>query len=100
MALKDCPRQLEVPPSDTRAEKYVPLLGRQAAAHFLTERGFPTAKRTLEKLASAGGGPVYRVFGRRVIYRASDLLEWAEARLSPPRRHTSEQAKGGDHGKA
>jgi hypothetical protein len=65
-------------------------LGRREAARYLTERGFPTAQRTLEKLACLGGGPIHRIYGRRAIYRPADLVEWAEARTSPPRRHTSE----------
>jgi hypothetical protein len=64
---------------------------RVRAADFLTnEYGCATSKRTLEKLACSGGGPTYRLFGRRVIYRKSDLIAWAESRMSTPRRHTSE----------
>lgn len=66
------------------------LLGREDAAAFVTARGFKTSKRTLEKLACLGGGPIMRSWGRRVLYRKSDLIAWAESRLSPPRRHTSE----------
>lgn len=65
---------------------------RKEAANFLVALGFPTSCRTLEKLASAGGGPVYRIYGRRALYRADDLLEWAESRCSAPRRNTSEAA--------
>jgi len=64
-------------------------LGRREAARFLSESGFPTSHRTLEKLACAGGGPTYRVWCRRTLYTREDLLAWAEARLSSPRRHTS-----------
>jgi len=65
------------------------LLTRRAAATALTAAGYPTAPATLARKAS-GGGPPYRRFGPRVIYRWADLLEWAEARLSPPIRSTSE----------
>ena len=54
-------------------------LGRRGAAEFLTSRGFPMAPATLEKLASIGGGPVFRKFGRRVIYDPADLTAWAES---------------------
>jgi hypothetical protein len=51
---------------------------------------FPTAQRQLEKLACLGGGPVYRLYGRRALYAPADLIEWAEARTSAPRSNTSE----------
>lgn len=66
--------------------------GRREAARYLTERGYPTAQRTLEKLACLGGGPIYRVYGRRALYTAADLIAWAQSRTSAPRRHTSEAA--------
>lgn len=36
--------------------------------------------RTLEKMRVVGGGPRFRKFGRRVLYAASDLESWANAR--------------------
>ena len=36
--------------------------------------------RTLEKARVIGGGPRFRKFGRRVLYAASDLEVWANAR--------------------
>ena len=65
---------------------------RPESADFLTERGFPTTKFTLQKMATTGGGPVYRIWGNRALYLRDDLLTWAEAKLSPPRRSTSEAA--------
>ena len=65
---------------------------RKNAAAFLTERGFKTAPATLAKLACLGGGPLFRSFGRKPLYLAADLLAWAEARTSGPRRSTSEAA--------
>ena len=65
---------------------------RPEAAKFLKERGFPTTKNTLQKYATTGGGPVYRLFGNRAVYTPDDLLEWAEAKTSAPRRSTSEVA--------
>ena len=67
-----------------------PYLTRPEAAQFLTERGFTISKNTLMKMASAGGGPIYRIFGHRAVYAPNDLLSWAEAKLSSPRRSTSE----------
>ena len=66
------------------------LLTRKQAADALTARGYPTSDRTLSTKATRGGGPVFRHFGPRVLYRWGDLLDWAQGRLSPPRRSTSE----------
>lgn len=67
-------------------------LCRPEAAEFLTERGFPVSKNTLEKWGTTGGGPTYRIFGNRALYTPDDLIAWAEAKLSAPRRSTSEAA--------
>ena len=63
---------------------------RPESADFLTERGFPTTKFSLQKLATTGRGPVYRIWGNRALYTRDDLLTWAEAKLSAPRRSTSD----------
>jgi hypothetical protein len=55
-------------------------LSRREAAAALAAHGFPTAPATLEKLATVGGGPPFRKYGRRVIYEYGELLAWAEAR--------------------
>jgi hypothetical protein len=65
-------------------------LTRRSGASALSEAGYPTASATLATLASRGGGPFYRRYGARVIYRWGDLLDWAQSRLSPPMRSTSE----------
>ena len=36
--------------------------------------------RTLEKFRVNGGGPIFRKFGRRVIYSRKDLEYWARSR--------------------
>jgi hypothetical protein len=66
------------------------LLTRAAAANALREAGYPVARATLATLASRGGGPPYRRFGRLPLYRWGDLLNWAEARLGPLIGSTSE----------
>jgi hypothetical protein len=66
------------------------LLRRKHTAEALTAAGFPVAAKTLATKAARGGGPIYRVFGRTVLYRWGDALGWAEGRLSEPRRSTSE----------
>lgn len=36
--------------------------------------------RTLERWRLEGTGPVYRKFGKRVLYAHADLIEWADQR--------------------
>lgn len=66
-------------------------LSRREASDFLTAHGFKTAPTTLAKLACIGGGPVFESFGRRPLYRESDLIEWARQRTTGPRRSTSDK---------
>jgi hypothetical protein len=70
--------------------EYEHRLGRKEAAQFLTDRGYRTAPATLAKLACIGGGPAFESFGRRPLYREADLLAWAQARTTGPRRSTSD----------
>ena len=56
------------------------LLTRDETAVALTVRGYPIRSATLCTMASRGGGPPYRLFGKRVVYRWADVLEWAESR--------------------
>jgi hypothetical protein len=66
------------------------LLTRSANAAALTAAGFPVKPATLATKASRGGGPPYRLFGARPLYRWGDSLNWAQSRLSEPMRNTSE----------
>ncbi len=66
------------------------LLTRQQTGLALREAGYPIADKTLATRASRGGGPPYRRFGARVLYRWADVMAWAESRLSPPVFTTSE----------
>ena len=63
---------------------------RKEAARFLTERGYRIAPATLAKLACVGGGPPFRSWGRKPLYREADLLTWAEGRTTGLRRSTSD----------
>lgn len=63
----------------------------EAAAH-VRERGVPCSAGTLAKLASIGGGPAYRTFGRRALYTARDLDTWVAGKLSAVRLSTTEAA--------
>jgi hypothetical protein len=67
-------------------------LNRTEAATFLTERGYTVAPTTLSKYVVCGGGPAYEKFGRRPLYRPSELLAWVASKTTGPRRHTSEGA--------
>ena len=61
------------------------------AATYITERySFPCSRQWLAKLAVIGGGPVFRKAGRYPVYEPSELDRWAEARIGPPQRSTSE----------
>lgn len=66
------------------------LLRRKDCANALTQAGYRTSPKTLASKATRGGGPPYHKFGRTVLYRWSEVLAWAEARLSPPITSTSE----------
>jgi hypothetical protein len=59
------------------------LFRRADAAVALTSAGYPISPSTLATMASRGGGPVFRRFGPKVLYRWGDLIEWAELRSSP-----------------
>jgi hypothetical protein len=60
------------------------LLARAHAAKELTNAGYPVSPATLATWATRGGGPPYRLFGRKPLYRWGDALEWAQSRLSEP----------------
>ena len=63
---------------------------RRKTAEDLTALGFPVAEASLATWASRGGGPSYRKFGPRPLYRWGDALDWAKARLSRPVKNSSE----------
>jgi len=65
-------------------------LRRKPTAEALTAAGYPCSPQTLATQATRGGGPLYQLFGRIPLYRWRDSLVWAEGKLSPPRRSTSE----------
>jgi hypothetical protein len=69
---------------------YILPLTREEAADYLTnKRGVPTTPKTLGKLATTGGGPIYRRFGRIARYAIPDLDVYADSRISEPRGSTS-----------
>jgi hypothetical protein len=62
-----------------------------AARHVRDTWGLPCSPRWLAKLAVVGGGPIFRKAGRFPIYAPADLDDWARARISAPRRSTSDR---------
>jgi hypothetical protein len=65
-------------------------LGRKELAEALTAAGYKTAESTLASMATRGGGPKYRKYGKYPIYRWGDALEWVKSRLGPVVSSTSE----------
>lgn len=66
------------------------LLTREATAEALTAAGFPTSPKTLATKASRGGGPIFRRWSSKPLYRWGDALAWAHSKLGPAVRSTSE----------
>ena len=69
------------------------FLTRPEAASYLSERGLPVSKNTLQKFATTGSGPEYSIFGNRALYTPENLEAWAEARLTASRKSTSETVR-------
>jgi hypothetical protein len=73
------------------------FLRRADAAAYVTDRyGFPCSRQWLAKLAVVGGGPVFRKAGRYPIYQPADLDRWAQARIGPAQRSTSDAGTGSE----
>ncbi len=64
--------------------------GRRQLSATFKRIGLNISPSTLSTMATRGGGPPFLKWGPRVVYRWEDALEWAEGRLSRPRRSTSE----------
>ena len=59
------------------------LMTRRQASQFLTNTlGYPTAERTLAKMATTGiNAPPYYKCGHRCLYKESDLRKWVESKM-------------------
>lgn len=66
------------------------LLRRREVAAALTAMGVPITEATLATKAVRGGGPPFHSFGRIPLYRWSDVIAWATARLGAARATTAE----------
>jgi hypothetical protein len=71
------------------------LLTRDQTAEALTAAGFPVKPKTLATKATRGGGPPFRKWSGRPLYRWGDSLAWAQSLLTEPRHSTSEPDVGG-----
>jgi hypothetical protein len=69
------------------------LFRRDDTAARLKAIGFPVEATTLATMASRGGGPPFRLFGRVPLYRWGDVLSWAQGRLGLPCRSSAERDK-------
>ena len=52
------------------------------------------SERTLERWRLEGTGPVYRKFGKRVLYARADIIAWADAQCRTSTsgdRHTAQR---------
>lgn len=65
---------------------------RREAAEFLKEGWRFGSAATLAKLAVVGGGPEFRKANKIVLYEQGALESWANAKVGPPIRSTSELA--------
>lgn len=63
----------------------------EVPAYLLQKFGIPVALKTLNKMASVGGGPLMTYVGRIPLYHVDDLDAWAEQRLSKPVASTAER---------
>jgi hypothetical protein len=72
------------------------LLRRSEAAQYVVENyGIPCAAKTLAKLACVSSeGPPFRLAGRFPLYPISGLDEWAQRKIGPLVRSTSEATYG------
>jgi hypothetical protein len=67
------------------------LLRRSKAAQYITDTyGIPCSPKTLAKYACIGGGPAFRLAGRFPLYPVSGLDAWAQSKIGPLVRSTSE----------
>ena len=67
------------------------LLRRFRAAEYITDTyGIPCSPKTLAKYACIGGGPPFRLAGRFPLYPTSGLDSWAQSKIGPLVRSTSE----------
>jgi len=68
------------------------FLRRKAAGQYLKSKYGFGSEKTLAKLATIGGGPVFHKAGAAALYEPQALDEWAMAKVGAARRSTSQAA--------
>ncbi|WP_036285631.1 hypothetical protein [Methylocystis sp. ATCC 49242] len=66
------------------------LRRKQAGEYLKSKYGFGSEK-TLAKLATVGGGPLFRRAGKAVLYEVESLDIWALRKISAPMSSTSDR---------
>ncbi|WP_036282325.1 hypothetical protein [Methylocystis sp. ATCC 49242] len=66
------------------------LRRKQAGEYLKSKYGFGSEK-TLAKLATVGGGPLFRKAGKAVLYEIDLLDAWALRKISAPMASTSDR---------
>jgi hypothetical protein len=82
--------------TETREQvKFERLFRRTDAARYVTETyGFPCSPKTLAKLACiSSNGPSFRMAGRIPLYPQPALDAWAQSKIGPLVRSTSEHSR-------
>jgi hypothetical protein len=75
-------------------------LTRAQLAEFLTARGFPISRSTLDKMAMPSrseGPPAVGLWGNRLLYDPERALAWAKRRFVEPSTETQNVPKPGAH---
>jgi hypothetical protein len=77
------------------AAKLERLLRRTEAAQYITQNyGIPCSPKTLAKIACVSSdGPPFRLAGRFPLYPTSGLDAWAQSKIGPLVRSTSEASQ-------
>ena len=68
-------------PKESRSEQRAEFWSAEANVELPREvvaAGLSFSTGRLEQLAIRGGGPSYRKFGRRCLYRKRDVMEWLD----------------------
>jgi len=73
--------------------KNEPFVTRENAAAYINSLGLKITKGTLQKMATVGGGPTYRRFGKYAVYLISDLDAWVAFKLSAPMHSATGKSK-------
>ncbi|WP_126419510.1 hypothetical protein [Asticcacaulis excentricus] len=67
-----------------------PLRRNEASEYLFQTHGIKRVPATLAKLATLGGGPLFRKANRTPLYEVSELDAWAASITTGPKRSTSD----------